>query len=405
MRPTADPRATSRSAVLSALLAGRPMERSEIVRATGLSRATVFRVLDDLQSHGLVHNAAAIARPGQGRPSTPAVFTGASKLVCGIDLGGTHARFAVADALGRTLVRATIPTPTDINGPDMGRVIARYVQRLVSTLSGDQGPLAALTIGVPGAVSGDKAQVVASHNLPHIVGTEFIESLRHAAGVPVSLDNDSNLALVGELRYGGLAKKETAVLLTLGTGLGSAVAIDGRILRGPAGLLGEFGRLHVPGASTRLRDLVSGAGLPGYARSLGYDVHRAQEILDTPQNYPDVYALVRDSLLHVVSLVALAYEPRTVTMTGGFADGLADSVLTEVQEGVHDLVGVRTRVRRTTLGDSAGLLGTLSVALGNLYASLGILEEHVIATDVDRRPAIAALDQAPVGDVGVTTPS
>ncbi|MGN7704419.1 ROK family transcriptional regulator [Cellulosimicrobium sp. ES-005] len=396
MHPATEPRATNRSAILSVLLSGQTLERSQIVEATGLSRATVFRVVDDLRSRGLVRDAATLPSSSPGRPSTPVVFDGSVQTVCGVDLGGTNCRFAVSDTLGRTLVRSKHPTPRQLDGPAMGTWMAERVHELVALTAEDHGALGAVAIGVPGAVSGDKTAVVGSHNLPQILGTTFIDTFRDGVGVPTTLDNDSNLALVGELQYGGLAENETAALLTLGTGLGSAVALRGRVLYGRTGVLGEFGRLQVPGTETRLRDLVSGAGLVAFAQERGHDITSAREVLDEPERFPDLVPLIRSALVHLVSLVGLSYEPRTVIVTGGFADGLEDETLDAVQAQVLDLVGVSTVLRRTELGDFAGLLGALAVALGDLYASLGVLEEHISRIDVDRARAVKALEDVPV---------
>lgn len=396
MHPASEPRAVNRSAILSVLLSGNVLQRNEIVEASGLSRATVFRVIDDLRARGYVIDVEAAPSGSPGRPSTPVAFNGAVHTVCGIDLGGTNCRLAIADALGSTLARSKFPTPHDLDGESMGRWMAAKVRELADSIPPAHGAVGAVAIGVPGAVSSDRSAVVGSHNLPQILGTSFIDSFRDEIGVPVTLDNDSNLALVGELQYGGLAENETAALLTLGTGLGSAVALDGSVLYGRTGILGEFGRLQVPGTNTRLRDLVSGAGLISYAREHGYEISSASEVLAEPARFPELLSLIHAALVHLVSLVGLAYEPRTVIVTGGFADGLGLDVFERVQNDVLSLVGVSTLLRRTQLGDYAGLLGSVAVALGDLYASFGVLEEHIAGIDVARERAVDALESVSV---------
>ncbi|NRQ37070.1 ROK family protein [Nonomuraea sp. NN258] len=396
MHSAAEPRATNRSAVLSTLLSGRTLERGQIVEGTGLSRATVFRIVDDLRSRGHARDVATQPAGGRGRPSTLVRFDGSAHLVGCVDLGGTNCRFAVADALGNLLVRARHPTPLALDGERLAGWIAERVHELADAVPGEHGPLGAVTVGVPGVVSGDRSRVVGSHNLPQLRGTAFVDALRERVAVPATLDNDSKLALVGELQYGALAEKETAVLLTLGTGLGSAAAMNGQVLSGRDGLLGEFGRLLIPGTGTRLRDLVSGAGLVAHARAAGHDVTHARQVLEQPERFGDLRQRVGEALVHLVSIVALAYEPRTVIVTGGFAEGLADAALAEVQSAVLDVAGVRTRVRRTALGGQAGLLGALAVALGDLYASLGVLEEHISEIEVDRARVVKSLEEAAV---------
>jgi len=396
MHPVTEPRAINRSAVLSVLLSGQPFERNQIVETTGLSRATVFRIVDDLRTRGYVTDEGSVLSNSPGRPSTPVVFNGALQTVCGIDLGGTNCRLALADALGRMLVRAKYPTPHELSGPEFGRWMARKVRELEASLPEGQGPLGAVSIGVPGAVAASKDSVLGAHNVPNILGSAFIDAFREDIGVPATLDNDSNMALVGELQFGSLDNNETAALLTLGTGLGSAVALNGRVLYGRTGVLGEFGRLQIPGATVRLRDLVSGAGLVAYARSLGHGVGSASEILADSQRFSAVLDMMRSALVHLVSLVGLSYEPRSIVVMGGFADGLDDELFEWVQNEVLSLVGVSVVLSRTQLGDYSGLLGSIAMALGDLYASLGVLEEHIGSIRANREHTLSHLDHVPV---------
>lgn len=395
MHPAPEPRARNRSTVLCDLLSGVPRERTQIVERTGLSRATVSRVIDDLRSRGLARDAAAAPATGRGRPSTPVEFDARVSTVCAIDLGGTNCRFVIADALGSALARVRCPTPHHLGGVELGRWMAQQVRLLVGAGIGERGPLGSIAMGVPGPVSGDRSRVVGAHNLPQILGTEFVEAFRDDVGIPTIVDNDSNLALIGELQYGSLGESETAVLLTLGTGLGSAVALEGRVLYGPTGVQGEYGRLRLPGSQARLRDLLSGAGLLTYARASGYDVASADEVLGNPKAYADLHRQIREALTHLVSIVGLSYEPHTVVIAGGLSEGLSDGLLAEVRRTVFDVVGVETSVHRAALGDSAGLFGALAMALGDLYSSLGVLEEHIAAIQVDRWRAVRALDDVP----------
>jgi predicted NBD/HSP70 family sugar kinase len=386
-------RSANRSAVLSVLLSGRLLDRNRIIDGSQLSRATVFRIVDDLRAAGLVKESELEPRTGRGRPPVGIQLIGTARRVCGVDLGGTHCRIVVADLLGRTITRAQQRTPANVDGPQLAGWIADRVAEL-SRPTRRYGKLASVAIGLPGALSGDALQVVGSQNLPPIRGTAFIEAIHQAIGVPVILENDSNLALLGELRYGSLAADDTVALLSIGTGLGSAAAIDGRILRAKDGRLGEFGRLNLPGSKTRIRDLVSGAGLVDYARESGIDISDSREVLAAPGGFGGLHRQVVEALVHLVAIVALAYEPRSILMTGGFSRGLDDTLLRRVEAEVAEIVGVAVGIRRTSLGDHAGLYGALAAALGGLYASLGVLDEHLGSIDVDRGRVVELFDHA-----------
>ncbi|GHH79102.1 sugar kinase [Streptomyces sulfonofaciens] len=388
------PRASNRSAVLSALLSGAEMDRQQLIADTGLSRATVFRIVDDLMADDLVREAGRRLREGPGRQSTSVGFNGSSALVCGIDLGGTNCRVVVADALGRALIRSRDATPRDSTAAELAAWVVGRVRDLVAE-HGDGIPLHTVTIGLPGVVTGDGSTVVNSHNLGQIKGTEFIETISELLGVPTVVGNDSNLALVGELRYGALPDQQTAVLLAMGTGLGTAVSLDGQVLVGRTGLLGEFGRLPLPGRGQRLRDLLSGADLVAYARSKGVEVPKAQALFLDPERYGPLLEEVHDALTHLVTIVALAYEPGTVVLTGGFSESFATGRLSEISEQVAQTVGVHSVVRKSDLGDSAGLLGAMASSLGRLYDALGVSATHRAAIEVDRDLVIERLATCP----------
>lgn len=383
-------RSANRSAVLSVLLSGRLLDRNQIIERTRLSRATVFRIVDELRASGLVTERELQPPPGPGRPPVGIKLMAVARQVCGVDVGGTRCRFVTADLLGRTLARSELATPLDLRGPELGRWIAGRVADLAG---GRNGQLAALAVGLPGALSGDSARVVASQNLPAIRGTAFIDALQEAVAAPVIFENDSNLALLGELRYGAGRADDTVSLLAIGTGLGSAAAIHGRILRARDGRLGEFGRLNLPGSKTRIRDLVSGAGLVAYARESGIDISDARELLAAPDRFSALHRQVIEALVHLVAIVALAYEPQSMLVTGGFSRGLDDALLERVDSEATEIVGVPVRLRRTSLGDHSGLYGALATALGGAYAALGVLEEHLGSIDVDRELVTSAFNR------------
>jgi predicted NBD/HSP70 family sugar kinase len=398
----ANPRLANRSAVLAALLSGSEIDRQQLIASTGLSRATVFRIVDSLMANGLVLERRRILRDGPGRHSTAVGFNDRSAAVCGIDLGGTYCRTVVADALGRPLVRSRDATPRGLPAHELAQWLAARVTGLVRD-HGDGLALRAVTIGVPGPVAGDGRTVLGSRNLAQIQGTAFIEDVAALLAVTTTVANDSNLALLGELQYGSPPDAEPTVLFSLGTGLGSAISLDGRILTGRTGLLGEFGRLRLPGRAHRLRDLLSGADLVAHARERGFDVQSPQALFADPVRHADLLDEVRDALTHLVSIVALAYEPRTVVLAGGFTEALDAGWLRRTGDEVAEAVGVRCDLRKSDLGDSAGLLGAMASALARLYAELGVDESDLASIDVDRERITAELATCRIDVEGTET--
>lgn len=391
VRGSAGTRTANRGAIIAALLSGAEIDRRQLVEQTGLSWATVARIVDDLLSDGLVLEQRKIVRDGPGRQAAALGFNPRAGLVCGIDLGGTYCRMVIADGIGSAIVKCRDETPRSLEAGELAAWIATRVLGLVERY-GDGVPLTSVAIGLPGVVASTKDRVVGAFNLPQILGTTFVETVGAGLGVPTMIDNDSNLALLGELHYGALPRDETVVLLSLGTGLGSAVAFNRQVLAGPEGLLGEFGRLRLPGRKERLRDLLSGAGLLTLARGAGHRLGSADEVFAEPDRFGDLVDEIHEALLHLVSIVALAYEPSTVVFTGGFSGAFSDSVLETVSAETYRTVGVHSDLRRSVLGDSGGLLGAMAAALSGYYTAIGVARHQVASITTSDLGVVALLD-------------
>jgi predicted NBD/HSP70 family sugar kinase len=340
---------------------------------------------------GLVVETDPAPRGGPGRNATQIRFNASYGLVVGVDLGGTNCRLVLADALGNTLGRLVDTTPVALSSSELADWLAGHIFEL-TVRYGRGAELGAVAIGLPGAVAGDKERVIASVNLSQIAGTEFIDCLAEATGVPTAVDNDSNLALLGELQYGSVPAGETVALLVIGTGLSAAVALDGAVLSGREGVLGEFGRLPLYGTPYRVRDLVSGAGLVAYAREHGHAVSSTRDLFADPDAHRAVLDEVYRALTHVASTMSLAYEPQTIVITGGFAESLDEGTLARIAAEVEASVGVRASIHHSSLGEAAGLLGAMSLGLSNLYHELGVHRDDLPGIRGDVPAVLGAFD-------------
>ncbi|GAB3598346.1 ROK family transcriptional regulator [Microbacterium tumbae] len=378
-------RGFNRSAILSALLDAGEIDRPRLVAETGVSQATVFRVVESLVQEGIVLEGDQTRQPGpgRGRGATLLQVDPGYGIAVGVDLGGTNCRVVLTDALGRTLGRRHDRTPGGLDGSELADWLAGHIFELAVRYGGG-AELGSVAIGLPGAVSGDKERVVNSVNLPQIIGTEFIESLGEATGVPTVVDNDSNLALLGELMYGSGNTDDTLAMIILGTGLSAAVSIEGTLLSGRDGALGEFGRLPL-GDGHRVRDLLSGAGLTAFAKENGHPVQDARELFEHPDEYRPILDRVHETLQHLITVIVLAYQPQAVLVAGGFSGSFDDALLDTISRKVDESVGVLSPIRRSALGDDAGLYGAMSLALSNFYLEMGVNRDDVatIRGDVD----------------------
>ena len=158
----------------------------------------------------------------------------------GLDVGGTNCKLAVLEIDGdrqELVATATIPTGPGDPADVLGRLAA-----VATELVAAHGPVAAAGAGVPGLFDEDRGRAVFLPNLPASwTGQEVAGPLAAGLGVPVALINDARAFTLAESRMGAAAGCPTVVCLTLGTGVGGGVVVDGRLRFGPHGRAGELG--------------------------------------------------------------------------------------------------------------------------------------------------------------------
>src|SRR5215216_6415585 len=164
-----------------------------------------------------------------------------SSLVFAVDLGGTHLRAALVDDTGRILNQSKQETP---KGDSAESVVAALV-RAAQQWDSDKLPVVAASIMVPGPVDSDKAVVLQAPNLPSLVNFALKAELEQRLGWPVFLENDANAAAVGEMWLGAARGCCDVMTITLGTGVGGGVILDGELWRGSHGSAGEIGHTTV----------------------------------------------------------------------------------------------------------------------------------------------------------------
>jgi predicted NBD/HSP70 family sugar kinase len=395
---TSAARQANRSATLARLLSavpvttgpvntGTPVTRAWLAEATGLSPATVSRVADGLIAEGLIAEGAAVTSGLRGRHAVSLRLTGAMGIVCGVDIGGLGCRIILSDLLGRQLAWDSAATPVELGTADLADWLAAWVTRMVA---GADRPLRAVAMGLPGMVTADGLRISGAPNVPQIEGTVFARRLSRALPARVTLDNDANLALLGELRFGAGRGLSTVVLLAIGAGLGGGVAVDGRLLRGGSGMVGEFGYLPAGPSGEPAEEFLSGAGLLRRARALGVRLTGAREVFDAAA--PGVLDPLREqfdrALLLTLTAASVSCEPQAIIIGGDLAPAIAPR-LAAARRRLGELLPVPPELRLAELGDRSGAFGAVVAACQAAYAGLGITEAdaaHLPAIGEPRRP-------------------
>jgi glucokinase len=161
----------------------------------------------------------------------------------GVDLGGTNLRVAAIDARGQVLERVSLPAVYDTGPNNVVRDIVRVIKEV--TKRAGSGGLRGVGIGVPGFIDIDTGVVVGAANLPGFAGFPIRDEIQGVLGTPILLENDANAAALGEMWMGAGSGVKDLILITLGTGIGGGIVVDGKVLHGFLGMGGEIGHMTV----------------------------------------------------------------------------------------------------------------------------------------------------------------
>ncbi len=164
---------------------------------------------------------------------------GAMRYAVGVDLGGTNVRAGLVSEAGGLEGLETRPVEASTDGAGLVAQIVALAEPLLSRVS---GPIVGVGMGVPAALAGPERHVLPGlSNLAGLVGYPFREKLAERLGVPCHLANDANLILLGEAAFGAARGAANVLCLTLGTGIGGGLLLDGKLREGPHGVAGEVG--------------------------------------------------------------------------------------------------------------------------------------------------------------------
>ncbi|MBM0064371.1 ROK family glucokinase [Alkalicoccobacillus gibsonii] len=167
---------------------------------------------------------------------------GTEQWLAGIDIGGTTVKLSFITEDGAILEKWEIPTNTDQGGVMVVQDIGKSIQEKLSTLGKGIDQLGAAGVGAPGFLEMETGFVYEAIN---IGWKDFAlkEELEKQLGIPVSVDNDANIAALGEMWQGAGDGARDVLFITLGTGVGGGVISNGQILHGANGMAGELGHI------------------------------------------------------------------------------------------------------------------------------------------------------------------
>lgn len=387
-----DTRELNRSAILSELLLTRPSSRKQIAASTGISQATVTRLVDELIADGVLFEGQEIVVESRGRRARTIDLVADRALVLGVDLGATNTRILLTDLLATPVHVSVLSTPSALAPADL----AHWLSHQLLTSAAEQWDLISqVALGLPGAVSQEDFSVSNAPNLPQVEDPVFLATLRSDLGKPLQIDNDANYALLGEQRFGAAKGASSAAMLTLGAGLGAGLAVEGRLLQGRRGLVGEFGQLPVGPMGTRLEQMVTGPGIMRRAQDANAQLEDPSGLFNEGAS-PMVRSLraqFDQALLIVLMAIVVSCEPTIIVLGGGISKSLAPD-LSNYEESLKMALRYAPKLSSAELGDFSGAVGAVVASLRAEYQSSGVARDTLISLPNSTQLTAASLREA-----------
>lgn len=285
--------------------------------------------------------------------------------VFGVDLGGTYLRAAAADDAGNVL-RERAERVDGLTGAEFTSRVAELAAELCP-----EGP-AAIAVGLPGPVAdgGDIGHVV---NAPGLTAAPIRSLLQEVFEVPLVIDNDVNLAALGEQRRGRARGIQDVVFISVGTGVGMGIVLGGKVFRGAHGGAGELGMLpmapdHIASDLRELGPLeliAGGAGLAARWSSHTGEDASGRDVFDAAEEGdPRALEMLEDqagALAMGVRAVQALIDPALVVFGGGM--GTRRDVLARIEKALARHGTPPPEIEVSGLGERAGLVGALEAAL------------------------------------------
>lgn len=395
-------REINEAAVLGLLRRHGELSRTEVARLAHLSHPTVTQLLDALEDRGLVRRIGTGVSQGGRKPALYA-FNPDSACVIGVDVGSSKMAGGVIDLAGTLLAEHVVLAPEH---PDPEERLCRLIDELLRRRPPGR-PVRGIGLGVAGVIDLPNGIVTLAPGLGWFdfpLGSRLV----HRFGLPVYLDNDVNAILLGEHWLGAARGRRHALCLAVGTGIGAALLVDGRLHRGTHGAAGEVGYVATspaalarrwkrteygsleslaagPGIERRAREALASSGRPSALRGpqgggcacAGEPAQITARAVFEAAAAGDALALeiVAETALHLASALAGAIcllDPEVVVLTGGVMRA-GELLAAPIRRHVEALTPYLPEIVLSTLGLRAGVLGAAALVLEEERQFPGVL--------------------------------
>jgi len=387
-------RVMNKSLVLNVIRQHGPLSRAQIAKRTEMTRATISEIVNELLQEDAVRETGSDNSP-IGRKGILVSYNADLGYGVGIDLGGTKIALSLFDVNAEILVQETVPTyRVDTSGAFIA-LLAESIRELIRKHGYRPEGLMVVGMATPGIVDYKNGIVVeGSPNLPDWENLNLSRELEQALGVPVVIENDVRAALIGEIWKGRCQQTNSAAMISIGTGIGSALLIDGKVVRGAGNAAGEIGYMlftqeHLSRNWSNkgcLESVCSGSGLMLSVQEQYADRASAPTWSSAAEVFADAKAgnaeaaklideMVGYLAIAILNIIAVI-NPETIVLGGGVsrsADYFLERLRREV--GKHTFSRTEVQIVVSELKEAAALSGIAILALSIVRPTVRFLPD------------------------------
>jgi predicted NBD/HSP70 family sugar kinase len=380
--------------VLQHIADNEPVTRARIAQATSLTKATVSSLVDDLVSARLVTELGPEARGEVGRPGSALALNRTGFVGVGLEINVDYVAVCVTDLVGR--VRYLRTRPRDNRGQPPTRVLgraARMARTAMQAAEAESLTVAGLAVAVPGLVETGQGLLHVAPNLEwvDVPVAQILKDRLAPRDPPVMVDNEANLAALGELWFGGHEHLTDFVHISGEIGVGGGIVVGGELFRGASGFAGEVGHVTVQPDGPRCRcgargcleqvagqeALLRAAGLTGAAgTSIGQPRGSVAELVARARaGDPGTLAAIESAgraLGIGVAATVNVVDPSAVLLGGLYASlepWLRKPLQEELQERVISQSWAPVRVLASSLGPDAAVRGAAGAVVREVLSN------------------------------------
>jgi glucokinase-like ROK family protein len=377
----ADMREINRSAILEIIRRESPISRSAIAERLDVSLPTVMRIVEELIEEGYVRAEGSTEWSG-GRRRPLLEFNAESFVVIGVDMGGTKFYGAISDFGGNIIDEIDMGRHGTSSEGNYERLLELIDTLLASPNLGERH-VRGIGVGAPGITLHEEGIVKWAYSL-NWKDFPLKALLTEHYKLPITVDNDVNLAAMGELWFGAGQNIQNMILIVSGAGIGAGIIIDGALYRGAREASGEIGNF-IPGREYLGKNYQDFGALEGVASGTGI-VERARTSLQSKSEITDAELLTADDVFLAarsgrpwaksiieetvdyfaiaIANLAVSFDPQLIVL-GGSVTPFADLLIAPIMQRLEGAIPTPPKLVLSKLGLRAGVMGAITNVLHN----------------------------------------